>query len=296
MSQSTAAIAQEHTLAELQAGDFRSKFDKLSYEFQHRLTDNPLFELPALIDLTRRLPGAKTHYDAGTAQPHYRWSEMPACPLTVEEILHQIETANAWFFIKIDDDVPDYGRVLDNLMGEAEELAGTKFRAGMKKQEMIIFVTSPKRVTTYHIDRECSFLLQVRGSKTIHIFDRNDREVLPEDEIERFWTVDNNAARYRKEYQSHATSYALRPGNGVHIPVNFPHWLENDDNVSISVNINIQLPDSKLANIYRANYFLRKMGLKPNPPQTSGFSDGWKTMAMTPLMAYKRRASARHKK
>src|SRR5438270_332982 len=83
----------------------------------------------------------------------------------------------------------------------------------------IIFITSPLRVSSYHIDRECNFLLQIRGAKTIHVFDQNDREVLSEQELESFWTVDNNAAVYKPQLQNRANSYLLQPGCGVHIPV-----------------------------------------------------------------------------
>lgn len=271
-------------------GDFASKFNKWSYQFQHRLTNNPLFELPRLIELSRNFSG-KQYYDAGEAKPHDRWDQMPSRNLSVEEVLRQIESAKAWFFIRIIDEDAEYAAVLNECLTEAEDLAGYKFREGMKQQEMIVFVTSPKRVTTYHIDRECSFLMQVRGSKTIHIFDGNDREVLPEQEIEHFWTIDHNAPKYRKELQHRATSYALTPGTAVHIPVNFPHWLENDDNVSISVNINVQFAESKLANVYRANHFLRRLGLNPRPPRQSPLVDACKSMAMSPVLAGKRLAS-----
>ncbi|MGC2250070.1 MAG: hypothetical protein WA626_05315, partial [Acidobacteriaceae bacterium] len=60
----------------------------------------------------------------------------------------------------------------------------------------------------------------MHGKKTIHIFDQNDRQVLTEPELERFWSVDNNAAIYKKDLQSRATSFVLEPGKAVHIPIN----------------------------------------------------------------------------
>ncbi len=150
-------------------------------------------------------------------------------------------------------------------LSEAESYHGAKFRAGMKQQEMIVFLTSPNRITTYHIDRECSLLLQIAGSKTVYTFDGSDRSILPEEQIEKFWTVDNNAATYRPEIQPKARAFRLTPGVGIHIPVNHPHWVQNDDNVSISVNLNFQFPDRKIADVYRANYFLRKAGIHPAP-------------------------------
>ncbi len=282
------ALSPSPAFAEDQATDFAKKFNRASYQFRHELADHPLFRLPALIDLAGRIASKHVYFDIGDARPETRWEQMGKLALSPEELLRRIEHEKAWFFIRNAEVAPEYAEVLENCMSEAEALAGYPFRKGMKHQEMILFITSPKRVTTYHIDRECSFLLQVRGSKTIHVFDRADRDVLPEDEIERFWTTDHNAPKYRPELQGRATSYLLSPGNAVHIPVNFPHWLENSDQVSVSININIQFPDHHLANVYRANHFLRRLGMRPTPPQQSPLLDSCKSALITPLLAAKR--------
>jgi hypothetical protein len=169
-------------------------------------------------------------------------------------------------------------------MAELQEFTGLNLEQVMKVQEVILFVTSPKRVTTYHIDRECSLLLQIQGEKRISIFDRNDRAVLTEEEIERFWSVDHNAPRYKPELQDHATVYEMRPGIGVHIPVNAPHWVQNGDNISVSLNVNFQYRDTMRANLYRLNFILRKMGIQPTPPGQSLAKDRVKSVAALPAV------------
>lgn len=72
----------------------------------------------------------------------------------------------------------------------------------------MIFLTSPNRVTSYHIDRECNFLMQVSDEKTINVFDRNDHEVVPDEELENFWSKDNNAGIYKPHFSG--------PGIGVY--------------------------------------------------------------------------------
>ena len=154
----------------------------------------------------------------------------------------------------------------------------------MRVEDALIFITSPNRTTTYHIDRECNFLLQISGSKTIHMFDQRDKDVVPETELEKFWAVDKNAGQYKPQLQDRATPYRLVPGNGIHIPINDPHWLQNDNNVSISLSVNFTLKDSERANIYRANYFMRKAGMHPAPPFTSPLKDGLKNAMMMSLV------------
>ena len=147
----------------------------------------------------------------------------------------------------------------------------------VKLRNAIIFINSPNRISTYHIDRECNCLLQIRGTKTLSIFDRNDREVLPEEEIERFWAVDNNSAVYKPHLQNRARVFELPPGRGVHIPVNAPHWVRNGPEVSVSLSINFHYHDAMLADVYRANYWLRKLGVRPAAPRESALRDAVKS-------------------
>src|SRR5581483_7608500 len=166
---------------------------------------------------------------------------------------------------------------IDELLEHADPLLARD----IENTEAILFITSPNRLTTYHIDRECNFLFQIAGEKTIHIFDREDREILPETEIERFWAVDNNAAVYKPHLQDRAEAYTLQPGSGIHIPINSPHWLQNGDDISISLNLNFRFSDRVAGNLYRANYVLRRMGITPTPPGQSHIGDAVKARLAT---------------
>jgi len=267
--------------------DFRDEFDKRSFAFRHRLANHPAFALERLIDLARETqlgrPG-DLYYDAGTKDLNQRWDNTPKPEFSAADAIQRIENCGAWIVLKRADKNPEYEALLRECMAELQELTGLNLDRVMKVQEVILFITSPERITTYHIDRECSLLLQIRGDKQISIFDRNDREVLPEEEIERFWSVDHNAPRYKPELQHHAKVYDLSPGAGVHIPVNCPHWVKNGNNISISLNVNFQYRDSMRANLYRSNYLLRKMGVRPLPPGISPMKDRIKSVAVLPAI------------
>jgi hypothetical protein len=171
---------------------------------------------------------------------------------------------------------PEYNELLEQCLDEVKHLTGRKIDEDKKSQEAIIFFASPNRVTSYHIDRECNFLMQVSGNKEMNIFDRNDRDVTPETELEIFWSKDNNAGRYKPEFQDRAYVFEMRPGTGVHIPVNSPHWLKTRNNVSISFSISYQYKDTRRKHVYQANYYLRKMGFNPTPPGKSAVLDNTK--------------------
>lgn len=280
---------------EVDALEFRKKFNEKSFEVSHSLATHPLFQLPKLLELAERTLKSRPsdiYYDAGDIRVDQRWADCPKKEFDAKEALERIENCGAWIIFKSAQRDPEYRILLDRGLAELKAHMPAGIDSEILVEDIIIFVTSPKRITTYHIDRECNFLLQIRGTKTISVFDRNDREVLTEEEIERFWSIDHNAGVYKPHLQNRAVEYKLAPGNGVHIPVNCPHWLQNDDNVSISLSVNFQFRDSLRANTYRANYVLRRLGLKPRPPGQSSSIDYVKAQAVLPIVwgrkAYKR--------
>jgi hypothetical protein len=192
------------TQAILPSSDFPQKLNREAFLFRHKLAEHPLFTLPRLMELakdTQRTHKQDLYYDAGKdVAIGARWDEF-APPPPLEDALERIEHNGAWIAIHQAQHDPEYAAIYDQCMSEFSELSGVDFKKVMRVQDALIFITSPNRVTTYHIDRECNFLLQIHGTKVIHIFDSKDREVLPQEEIERFWAVDNNAPRYKPDLQ-----------------------------------------------------------------------------------------------
>ena len=276
----------------------REKFNRQSFEVLHRLSSYPLFQLPKLLELAERTAKSRPedlYYDMGKVRTGQRWDQIPQAKFSAIEAMQQLESSDAWFIFRHTQRDPDYNELFQRGLKEIKEIAGDGVDRHIRQEDIIIFVTSPKRATPYHIDRECNFLLQISGTKTLHVFDRDDRDILPEEEIERFWAVDNNAPVFRPEYQDRAISYKLMPGNGVHIPVNFPHWLQNDDNISVSLSVNFQFLDSMRANVYRTNYYLRKLGLKPSNPGLHSTRDAAKSFAMSCALAARRLVRGGHR-
>ena len=258
---------------------FAEHFNRRHFVIEHGLSGHPLFALPRLIQLARDTAETRPsdlYYDAGVTDLNEKWGTSPSA-FPVDETIRRIDTAGAFIILKRAEHDAAYAKLLDGCMSDLLQVSGRELQRKMRRKEVIIFVTSPKRITTYHIDSETNFLLQVQGRKEISIFSKYDREVLPESEIERFWAVDTNAAVYKPQFQSHADVVTLKPGNGVHIPVNAPHWVQNGDNISVSVSMNYHSYDSEWAHLYSVNYYLRnKLGINPTPPFQSAALDALK--------------------
>jgi hypothetical protein len=149
---------------------------------------------------------------------------------------------------------------------------------------MTLLLASPKVATPFHIDHETNFLFQLQGSKDVCLFPATDREVVPDQEIERYYSGNFEAALYRREMQDRGTVYRLAPGEVVHHPSLAPHWVKNDDNISVSISISYCMKSlEKRARVYQANYILRKMGLKPLSPGISPLRDSVKRKVISTL-------------
>jgi hypothetical protein len=281
---------------------FRRDLNVLPYEIHHTLKDHPLFQLPALVALAQRvaarrnphMSGGDVYFNEGAIQPGTKpsYDRPEEERIRAAELIRKIEQAEAWIILKHIEREDGYRELMETAVCDALKLAGPAgqelFRR-IKWFEAIVFITSPNRVTEYHIDRECSWIFQIRGDKAIHLFDRADKDVVPEEELERFYTVDNRASEYKPHLEDRAIVYSMTPGTGVHIPVNTPHWLKNGNNVSITLNVNFQFHDNQVANLYKANYYLRRAGLKPAIPGRHAFADRLKANAFTAALAVKRK-------
>ena len=280
---------------------FTQNLNRLPHEFAHTLGGSPLFDLSRLVNLaekvasrlTPHLAGGDVYFNNGLIEPGEK-PLRPDLPRTAAvDLIREIETKQAWIILKHVEREPGYREVLENCIRDILQLSGQELLRKIKWFEAILFITSPNRVTEYHLDREVSWILQLQGDKEIHVFDRADKDIVPDQELEVYWTADNRAARYKPEYESRAIVHQMSPGTGVHIPINSPHWLRNKNNISVTLNVNFQFHDRYWANLYRANYYLRRAGITPHPPGTHPVSDHLKSAAFTVLQRTKQAVKGR---
>src|SRR5258708_7097905 len=156
----------------------REKFNQHSFEVGHCLSSHPLFQLPKLLELAERTARSRPgdlYFDMGEVRPGQRWDEIPEARFSAVEAMQQLESSDAWFIFRHTQRDPEYKELFDRGLKEIKEIAGDGVDSQIRQEDIIIFVTSPMRVTPYHMDRECNFLLQISGTKTVHVFDRDHR-------------------------------------------------------------------------------------------------------------------------
>ena len=250
---------------------FAEKFDHQPFEFRHKMDRLEVFQVPALLEAAERLArknDQKSHYESGEPDQNGWFGQRPAGK-TIVDALAEIESGKNWVILKRIHEDPVYRAVLDALILELSSLAGVDMAEVYYDPTMTIFVTSPGRITPYHMDGETNFLAQMHGSKDVYIYDANDTSVLSAEDLEKYWTGSLPKIEYPETLPHGHWKYRLMPGNGVFNPATFPHWLQNGPEVSVSVSINFKRRHDATIGAHRANKYLRKMGLEPTAPGNS---------------------------
>ena len=264
-------------MLDLDVGELRSSLGSAPFLVRHKLAGHPLFELPRLVELAQRLSAAQVEYNAGDLPVSQDPARTPRNGLSAHETIRRIESCRSWLVLKDVQTAPEYAALLQQLLAE---VSASGSRRCMADRQAFIFVSSPGAVTPYHMDPEENFLLQVRGHKTMHVWDGADRSVLSEQELERFFTGAHRNLAFDQSYQRKARSFQLAPGLGVHVPMTAPHWVQNGPQVSVSFSITFQTQHSQRRKLaHRVNARLRGWGLEPHPVGRSALRDAMKQLA-----------------
>jgi hypothetical protein len=264
-----------NNLLEMDRETFRARFNREPFTINHHLAGHRLFTLPRLIELSKRLPKDHVKYNAGNIPIGTELYTGPQTGLSVEETIRRIEECGSWMVLKWVEQDDEYRDLLNRCLDEVQALSES-IEPGMCKREAFIFITSPNSITPYHMDPEHSFLLQVRGNKTVKVLPGS---VLSEQEMEKYFGEGCDPT-FKEECKETTPTFHLSPDKGLHFPITVPHWVENGDEVSISFSVTFRTPDSERRGIvYSVNRKLRARGLKPAPFGQSPLRDSAKFYA-----------------
>ena len=267
-------------LLALDPARFAAEFPRRPFVIGHALTDHPLLSLPRLMELAQRLPESPVEYNAGDIVVNMAAVLMSCAGVFVEDALHRIEERSSWVALKHIEVDPEYRALIEQCLDEIQPLS-EPLMPGMGCRQGFVVISSPDCVTPYHMDHEHNFLLQVRGSKFISMFDEDDRQVLSEREIEDFYSGAPRNLVFRDEYQRRARCFELGPGQGLHFPVNAPHHVRTGAEVCISFGITFRTTAAQRRRaVYAMNARLRRLGLEPVSYGRSPLRDTAKSYAV----------------
>ena len=201
----------------------------------HNLLDHPLLQLGALIDLATTLPQDSVEYNPGNLPVGIRPEDVPAPELSVADTIRSIEENGSWMVLKRIEQHPEYAALLKNTLAEIEPLVAQR-TGKMLGLEGFIFISSPGSVTPFHFDPEHNILLQVRGQKTMTVFSAEDETLVRPEAHEKFHLGQHHRNQHLEDaFAAKGRPITIVPGEAIYVPVKAPHWVQNGDAVSISL-------------------------------------------------------------
>lgn len=243
-------------------------FPHLPFGLKHRFVGNPLLTLPKLAALVRDMPRDRLEYNSGKAAISQRPETTPTVDLDPEDIVRNIESAGAWMVLKSVEEHPAYRRLIEDALMEVARMRGQDSlkAAGFEDIRGFIFVSSASSTTPFHADADENFFFQVHGDKFFHVYDNRDRSIASEEALEAS-AIRHRNLPYEARFDAKCATYNLKPGDGVFVPYQWPHWVRTADSYSISLSLTWKSGEVRRRNdIFAVNSMLRGFGMPQNPP------------------------------
>jgi hypothetical protein len=259
---------------------FAENFDKRGFHLEHHLVGHPLLELPAIAALSQRLPANLLEWNAEQDGAFTKPNKLHPHHLSCADTILNLERQPARVLLLSIENDPPYRKLMDELLDQIELLT-QRSHPGMWQRQAFIFLSSKAAYTPFHFDPDYNFLLQIRGQKTIFMWDPLDRYVLPTSAIDSYYVGEgsnpayaNRDQKYREEFMQRAWRLPMRAGQGVHFPLHAPHAVKTESDVSISLSITFRTARSQVgAMVHGANWHVRRFGITPPEPGRSRFWD-----------------------
>lgn len=258
--------AAEPVSIQFESDVMENQYNRKPFLVRHALASHPAFKLESLFSLCRRLPEAAVQYRSGTVpkDAHFDSSLAKYRPkLPLSQILDDFEGQQAYIAIYNPEQDAAYNAVIEGLMSEIA-MATSPFEHCINWYSTYIFISAQNSLTPYHMDREMNFLLQIRGTKLVRLWDPNDDRVMSPAERDYLFSFNNDARpTYRPDLDALANDFNLSPGLGVHHPFIAPHLVHTGPELSISLAITFRTPRSdKWSDAHVFNQrFLRRLGV-----------------------------------
>jgi hypothetical protein len=268
-------------------GEFPRHSNRSSFLFRHGLSGHPLLQLPSLIALADRLEKHNgCYWSNGSVDITDRWDKGTERRQSLRTTLENIADNDSLVILKFVVHDPTAGAFYRDILSALVRLAGPQMAADILVGRATILIASPHRLTSYHIDADLNYLVQVAGDKTFAVYNQEDRTIVTDEELESFFNGDDSAAVFKPDRQTEVTHYDLGAGLGVHVPCMAPHWARNGPDVSIAVSCNFDLASmERLGLIYKTNHRLRSLGIKSSSPRDQTWTNSAKALGARTVFA-----------
>ena len=247
--------------------------DRAPYAFRHRIAEHPLLSLESLQALVPQFDPRKVYFSQRRMQQGEDFNRAISDGregASVEALIQGLRSNQGYIMVREPELHPSFAelhRALADDIGQmlqAQRLA--KHAIGVRSY---LFISSPGSVTPFHFDRASNFLLQIRGSKQVTVFEPWDERVITAVEYESHSAYNDCAVRWKPDCEPLGRQFHCSPGDAVHIPFLGGHHVRNgSDDLSITLSVFFNTPRTlHQLHALRCNHRLRpllgRFGLQP---------------------------------
>jgi hypothetical protein len=245
---------------------------------RHSISEHPLLQIDQLVELAKRLESkgrirAHTN-DAEAGTSFGDASDLHPVKAPLVQTIEHIEAAGAWMSLLNVQTDPLYRQLVDDVLGSIHPQVEAK-DPGMSYRGGWIFVSSPRTVTPFHIDKEHNFILQISGQKTVYVWEPDDVRVVSERARDRFHSRHKrDLVVWREEFRELAHCFKIGPGQGAYMPSTSPHMVEVGEEPSITMSFTYYTDSTRRDNlVHKVRGRLSEFGVNIPASWHSGMFD-----------------------
>jgi hypothetical protein len=242
------------------------------FRLRHGLVDHPLFTIDALADLADFLPERLVEHHIGDVPAYLPDGDAARLDLSPGEIARSIDANGCWMVLQHVESHPEYRALLDEILDQVEPLVPPALLP-MSRRVGFVFLSGGCAVAPAHIDPEHNLLLEVQGTKRLSIgsWDEVSDEPVA---LERYFT---QGQQHVLKMPPAVTTFDLGPGDGIHVPLYAPHWVENGPAPCVALAVTFHTAGlRRTERVHSFNAHLRRLGVDPRPPGRTRFVDAAK--------------------
>lgn len=272
----------------LDTEELARKYEREPFLVHHDLVGHPLLTFDAVVEAAERLPEQNVEHNIGALPSVLVGTDAPRLSLRPREVAERVGENGCWMVLRWIHQLPEYGALLDELLDQVALVVPGGHDLGHR--DAFLFLTGPGAVTPTHGDPEDNILCHVQGRKTMVVGHHPDDDTKHR-ELEKHRRLGVRNFPYPPQ---RASTFELVPGDGVYVPPDSPHWVQNAGEVSISFSIVWRPPALvRAGRVSRFNYGLRQRGLTPRAPGRNVVVDRVKSGLVWSSMAVRHRVLGR---
>jgi hypothetical protein len=277
--------------------DIDTRFSHETLIVPHNLHTRPMFNDAGLASLLDRYPRDRLGVFTMGADPvDWRsWRSGDAGDLSGTELMAGVRAGRIWLNLRATNHyLEDYAALSDELFADKEtQIKGLK----TLKRDLGVLISSPDAQVFYHLDSPLVSLWQIRGTKTVRVYEPSAPFARPEQIEGVILRETAEQIPFDPTWDALAKEVTLEPGMIVTWPQNAPHRIVNGSMVNVSLSVEFMTPQALLrANVIYANGVLRRRfgwtpaiqkGLDPRALTKFGLARAFKMLNVQKAHEYK---------